>query len=333
MPPRKSLKTFIKILSAPLVGVVHACSPLGDPVDIEKSDNHYYDKKKTDIRYSPMGNWFELGNAPMHADVASFEVLNRFIGRDMNRAYFKEDAIPSDQIDLNSFYVKEGNVMADLGFDRSHVYVFTKIYGTRKKSPLVTIVKGADPKTFARTDWDWAHDGKHHFYRHRLLGVDYQSFRVLSESFSKDKDSAYFQRSGFFRAINADVDSFEVLHKYYYARDKDHVFHAVFKERETDPQLLEIPVNNNEQVQLLSEAYIRVGTQIYCGATPLELNTEAAEVVGTYYIKDDTRVYYQNRLLVDADAQTFGTIGDHGIGDKNGPFRAGERFRKEKSNP
>lgn len=332
MIPKLTMKTFFKILCAPLLWLVQACSPLGDSVDEEKSDNHYYNKKKTDIRYSPMGNWFELGNSPMHADVESFEVLTRFISRDKNRAYFKEDAIDSERIDLNSFFVKKGDKMTDMGFDKSQVYVFKKVYGNQKKSPHITVVEGADPVTYTRTDWDWANDGKNHFYRNQLVSVDFDSFRNLTESFSKDKDSTYYHRSGFFRAIDADVNSFKVLHKYYYAQDKHHVFYAVFVEEETDPQLIQIPIKPDEKVTLLNEAYIQVGRQIYAGATPLPLNTESAEVIGTHYIKDKTSVYYQDRLLEDADAETFGPIGEYQIGDKNGPFRAGERLEKEKSN-
>lgn len=332
MTPRLTMKTFFKILFAPLLWLVHACSPLGNPVDEKKSDNHYYNKKKTDIRYSPMGNWFELGNSPMHADVESFEVLTRFIGRDKNQAYFKEDAIDPSRIDLSSFFVKANDKMDDIGFDKSHVYVFTKVYGTQKESPKITIVEGADPKTYERTDWDWANDGKNHFYRNQLISVDFNSFRPLSESFSKDKDSAYFQRSGFFRAIKADVESFKVLHKYYYAQDKHHVFYAAFAEQETDPELLLVPIKEGEKVTLLNEAYIQIGNRIYFGATPLPLNVESIEILSTYYIKDEDKVYYQDHLLEDADAETFGPIGEYQIGDKNGPFRAGERLEKEKSN-
>lgn len=332
MMPRFTMKTFIKILFAPLLWLLHACSPLGNPVDEEKSDNHYYNNKKTDIRYSPMGNWFELGNAPMHADVESFEVLTRFISRDKNRAYFKEDAFGSDQVDLGSFFVKEGGKMADIGFDKSQVYVFTKVYGTQKKSPKITIVEGADPETYVRTDWDWANDGKNHFYRNQLISVDFDSFQTLSESFSKDRDSAYFQRNGFFSAIDADVKSFKVLHKYYYAQDKHHVFYAVFAEQETDPELRQIPIKDDEKVALLNEAFIQIGNQIYFGTTPLQLDAAFTEILSTYYIKDKSKVYYQDRLLEDADAETFGPIGKYQIGDKNGPFRAGERLEKEKSN-
>lgn len=333
MLPRFNMKIALKILFAPLLWLLHACSPLGNPVDEEKSDNHYYNKQKTDIRFSRMGNWFELGNSPMNADVESFEVLNKNFAKDKDQVYYEANAVEKGAVDLGSFHVKDNKYMTWVGLDKNQVYTFEKVYGKSNEGTKSFPVEGADPKTYTHTDWDWAHDGKNHFYRFQMISVDFKSFQNLTESFSTDKDSVYFHRSGFFRSIKADVESFEVLHKNYFARDKNNVYYAVFVPNETETQLLEIPIKNQEKVALLNEAYVKVGNQVYYGATPIDLHSEFAEVLSTYYIKDKLKVYYQDRLLADADAESFGLIGEFQIGDKNGPFRAGERIEKEQSKP
>lgn len=327
------MKTVFKILIAPLLWVLQSCSPLGEPVNEEKSNNHYYNKKKSDIHYSPMGNWFELGNSPMNADVGSFEVLTRFLGKDENRIYFMEDPVAPGKIDLATFYTKEGDFMADVGFDANQVYVFEKTYGTQDPHAKLDVIAQADPKTYRRNDINWAQDKANRFYRNQLVAVDYASFKNLSDSFSKDKDRAYYHHGAFFDTLPANVSSFEVLHKYYYARDKDHVFHLHFERNNSGPELVKAPIGEGEDVELLNEVYLRIGRQLYHGLKPLDLDLSSMEIVGTYYIKDTKKVYYQGRYLPDADAASFGEIGEYQIGDKNGPYRSGERFDPPKSNP
>ena len=61
-------------------------------VDEDKSDSYYYSYDKQQIRYSPMGNWFELGNTLIEgADVETFEVLARDFAKDKNNIYFSKD--------------------------------------------------------------------------------------------------------------------------------------------------------------------------------------------------------------------------------------------------
>ena len=76
------MKALFRILFAPLIWLAQACSPLGNHVEKDVSDSFYYNKSKTDVIYSPMGNWFELESTKIGADVESFKVLGRHLAKD-----------------------------------------------------------------------------------------------------------------------------------------------------------------------------------------------------------------------------------------------------------
>lgn len=323
------MKTFLKILFAPLLWLVNACSPLGNPVDEEKSNNHYYNKKKTDIQFSRMGNWFELGNSPMNADVESFEVLTNLISKDKNRAYFMDDPIEPNLIDMNNFYIKEGPMMTNIGFNKKHVFIFEKAYGVKAKSPEIITIENANPTTYVRTEWDWASDDKNHFYRNQLIRADFDSFENINRTFSKDQQYVYVHYNKHFEIIDADVSNFKVLDEGYFAMDDLHVFSMTYTEDiEKGTKLVSIPKTAGEEVLLLNTVYLKIGSRIFYRGTHLaDLNSEHIEIIKEYYIKDDHQVYYQNKKLTDVDPTTFGKKGKWDIGDKDGLFREGVRVK------
>lgn len=328
MIPRLTMKTFFKILFAPLLWLVHACSPLGNPVDEEKSDNHYYNKKKTDIRYSRMGNWFELGNSPMNADVESFEVLNRNFAKDKDHVYYEANAIEKGGVDLASFHIKDNEYMSWVGFDKNHAYTFEKVYGKSKKGVKAFIIEGADPKAYTHTDWDWANDGKNHFYRFKIIPADYETFEIINESFSKDKNTIFHQSTYDLTALPADLASFETLGEGPLAKDKSNVYCVSYKSSSKN-KLVTIPIYSGETIENLNDIYLKIGKSIYhWGELIEEIDAESFEIVSYHYGKDKNHVFYQGRIVQDADLATFGLIKESGIGDKNGRFREGERIGK-----
>ncbi len=322
------MKTFLKIVFAPLLWLINSCSPLGNPVDEKKSDSHYYNKQKSDINYSPMGNWFELANTPMNADVSSFKVLTRYLATDKHRAYFMQHPIAEGKVDLKTFHAKEGFYMSMIGLDRNHVYQFSKEYGAEIKSIVPVKIEGADPATYEAIDYLWAKDDENFFYRQQKVPVDYNSFETLGESFSRDKDSIYYHALSNFKSISADIGSFKILHERYYAMDRNTVFVNHYTGNEEDTHVIPIPIAPGETVRLLNEAYVQIGARIFYGAEPVDLDASTTEIIGTYYIKDHKKVFYQDQWLQDADPQSFSTIGDFNVGDKKGVFRGAERVSK-----
>ncbi len=328
MLPRLTMKTIFKILFAPLLWLVHSCSPLGDPVDEVKSNNHYFDKKKTDIRYSRMGNWFELGNSPMHANVESFEVLNGYFSKDKNYVYYEANSIEKGAVDLASFHVKDNEFMPFVGLDKNHAFTLEKVYGKSKKSVKAYIIEEADPKTYTHTDWDWAHDGKHHFYKFKMIPADYETFEIINKSFSKDKNKIFHQYSSDITPIGADLATFEILGKGPVAKDKSHVYCMSFKGN-TKNKLLNIPYSSGDTVANLNDIYLRIGTNIYhWGEQVNNADAESFEVVRHHYGKDKNHVFFKGQIVKDADVTSFGILEEGGVGDKDGPFREGKRKNK-----
>ena len=59
-------KTILKAAVVPFLCLLHACNPLGEPVNEILSRNHYYSPSKDDIIYSRDGNWLKYGKQRMH---------------------------------------------------------------------------------------------------------------------------------------------------------------------------------------------------------------------------------------------------------------------------
>ena len=112
---RPTMKSLFKTLFAPIIWLLQACNPLGQPVNEAISKNHFYNHPKSDIQYSTRGNWFELGHKTMNADVKSFEVFNNTIAKDKNRAYFESNAIIHPHLHLESFHGKPEVNMSNIG--------------------------------------------------------------------------------------------------------------------------------------------------------------------------------------------------------------------------
>ena len=133
---------------------VQACSPLGDPVNVAVSDNHFYNPDRSDILFCRMGNWFELGESSLNANVESFEVFNRLIAKDKDRIYFQSNPVRPSSIDLSSFYAKDNPDMYQIGFDKNHVYGFhmSRNWG---EDAEVTLIKRAAPNRYIQMRYEW----------------------------------------------------------------------------------------------------------------------------------------------------------------------------------
>lgn len=111
--------SILLILVVVLAGVslFVACNPFRGPVNKTLSDSYYYNRLKNAIHYSPMGNWFALGNTKMAANVETFEVLDRDFGKDKDKIYYKDKDI-THEADYATFRALDGK-----GYDKDHVYV------------------------------------------------------------------------------------------------------------------------------------------------------------------------------------------------------------------
>ena len=259
-------------------------------------------------------------------DVESFEVLNKYFGKDKNHVYYEANTIEKGAVDLASFHVKNNEYMPWVGLDKKHAYTFEKVYGKSKKGVKAIIIVGADPKTYTHTDWDWANDGKNRFYKFKMIPGDYETFEILNESFSKDKNTVFHQNGNNLNAIPADLATFETLGKGPIAKDKSNVYCMSYKDN-SENNLVTIALNTGDTVANLNDIYLKVGENIYhWGELVKEIDAESFEIVSYHYGKDKNHVFYRGLVLEDADAATFGILEKGGIGDKDGLFREGKRI-------
>ena len=196
------MKTILKIIFAPVIWLIQACNPLGNPVDQDISDSHFYNKKKTDVIYSPMGNWFELGKTPLNVDIESFQVLNNKFCKDKNHAYYLAAVIEHQKIDVASFTAKTDDWMWHIGLDKEHVYYLERDFKEGETIAKTMLIEGADPNTYKKLDENFAKDDQHYFFDNKMIDVDYASFKKVNKTFYTDKKEAYYFTYQLFKSFS-----------------------------------------------------------------------------------------------------------------------------------
>lgn len=326
------IKSLFRMLIAPIVWLIQACSPLGKPVNPEISDSHFYNNAKTDIIYSSMGNWFELGKNPLNADAESFKVFNRQIGKDKYFAYYQSFKVEYDGLDLASFHAKTDDWMWHLGLDNNNVYLFEKDIIDSQYHLITKVVEKADPATFQQVDADWGKDKQTHFYRYRPLEVDYGSFQLLNNYFAFDKDSAYFHFQGRFESFQADRASFEKVDDIY-AKDGDNLYMFLgYLRKEEVGKLIALPYTDFSKVKVIDENHLRIDDKVYYKAQWIrDIVANEAQPLDSYYIKDQTNVFYLGQIIEGAHAPTFRyDKNSYSYKDKNNKYREGKVWNDEK---
>ena len=323
------MKSFLKILFAPLLSILQGCNPLGNAFDEEVSENHYYNNSRTDVIYSPMGNWFELGKAEMGVDMKSFKVLNSVLSKDKDHVYYESYTIKDRDIDIPSFQAKANGYMTNYGFDKNNVYFLETDYKDGEGYAISTIIQEADPESFQKIDHDWGKDASNYFYRNKVIEVDYSTFRNLHNYFSKDDSTVYMHYNGSFMKISASAPTFTIVDTSDYAYDKNNLYHPSFEKDDANGiQLLTIEHDDIDKIKLYNKHYLLSGGNIYYRGLMIEGATRTSfEVISDRYAKDETTVFFEEKKVEGADVKTF-KISDDGliVYDKHGNYRDGKLF-------
>ncbi|WP_299009784.1 DKNYY domain-containing protein [uncultured Tenacibaculum sp.] len=312
--------------------IAQACSPFAGPVDKSISDSYYYSKSKKEIRYSPMGNWFSLGNTNLNADVKSFKVLGRDFGKDKNHLYFRTNII-DNEVDVATFYVHEDDYTC---FDKDHVYIainympqeIDKI--NQEKKHLWKVAK-ANPKTFQKIDQDWAKDDKHYFYNYVPVNVDYDSFKVLNKSFAKDKNQVYLLKS-YELLVATTIDpttSKKINDRYIVDKNGVHDFQEYKNGKKVD-SLTSIPYQNIDNLVILDDKYLLFDSNvIYDGVKIENADVSSFNVIQFHYAKDKNHVFYFGEVIEGADPETFSIFEtSYYSKDKNHVFAYGKLLKE-----
>ena len=120
------------------------------------------------------------------------------------------------------------------------------------------------------------------------LPYDPQTYEVINQLYSKDKNNIYFRGK---KISGADKDTFEKIDKYNYSKDKNNIYY------------------NDKKIEGADK-------------NTFELTYDFGSVVNGYYSKDKNNVYYENKKLKGIDVKTFKKISrlvdNFLIEDKNG---------------
>ncbi len=259
---------------------------------------------------------YKEGKVILSANGADFieikEISGRVYHKDKKNVYLKgvkiEGADPETFLVIDHEYSK----------DKKNAYYEGKNIGER------------DYKTFVRLNWqDYTKDKNHvYFENEEIKGIDKESFEVVDSPYSKDKNYMYYRTE---RVDNVDIESFEIIEdsRFYdndYYKDKNHVF---FRGKSLDE------VNPNEFKRLGKYTYFYSdGAHLYYSGNKMDHIDYKTFVIydGISYSKDKNHVYYKDRILEDADPDTFreakGKNGGRYIVDKNYVYDNGGNIDK-----
>ncbi len=147
-----------------------------------------------------------------------------------------------------------------------------------------------DPQTYEVINQLYSKDKNNIYYSDRkIIGVDLPTFQRIDEHiYSKDKNNIYFRGK---KISGADKDTFEKIDKYNYSKDKNNIYY------------------NDKKIEGVDK-------------NTFELTYDFGSVVNEYYSKDKNNVYYENKKLKGIDVKTFKKISrlvdNFLIEDKNG---------------
>ena len=222
--------------------------------------------------------------------------------KDANTAFFEliHDEMPGDEC-------VNGNIWAK---DKLHVWYKNKI------------LPGAHPETFTLLENGYAKDKEHaYFYDQLLVNVDISSFEVLTYFFAKDRNIIFSHGKEVFGV--EDKKSFEIIDGWF-SKDSTGVYFN------NDTVLLKLPDSDPKSFrcydldlsgQLSSLKYYTDKKNVYFTDTDknageedflyvFDAFTESFEVLAEkYYSKDNFNIYYKNKIIENADAASFETLG------------------------
>lgn len=240
------------------------------------------------------------------ADPTSFYVLNEDYAADSQHVWFNELIIPG--ADPKTFVAPDDNDA--LGHDAYDYYMGAE--------PLYV----ADISTFRQINNIWAIYSRNVYYLNvegfsedKAVPIgDYHTFRTLNKYYAADDKCVYYENN---ILEGADPKSFTILEgEYHYAKDKNRVYYKAYGSPIRDLTAL----RHKNMEEGLWNAFHTDGKTVYNPKLlPMPLGTDFATIyrVEPYRVwyADKTHVYYENRLLPEANPRTFKVFSAHYISE------------------
>ncbi|MBY6190626.1 DKNYY domain-containing protein [Microbulbifer agarilyticus] len=225
-----------------------------------------------------------------------------------NLKHMKQIIIPSEDL------VKEMKPSSE--YDEENPY---KQYASNGKNIYFNeedILEGADPETFLFYLGGFAKDKKYCWNgAQRISGADPSSFHALSNTFYKDKNHVYYLMGSLKEADSSTFEACDegrkinygcnLLTPYGYGKDANNVFYYDFQGKAKIVR----KANPQNFVSLNDGVFGKDDDFVFCGASVLQkVEVESWEKLGGYYSKDKRNVFYYNRIIKEADRDTFEVV-------------------------
>ena len=223
-------------------------------------------------------------------DKATFQEIDASYSKDKNGVYVIENRIWKKLEGLDPVTFEIINISGSARRylkDKNGIYsIIYSMAGDRDN--LVLEKLPYDPQTYEVINQLYSKDKNNIYYSDRkIIGADLSTFQIGSDGFSKDKNNIYF---GGKRILGIDKDTVKII-ELPYIEDKNNVYYGNKKIEGADKNTFEL---------------------IY----------DFGSVVNGYYSKDKNNVYYENKKLKGIDVKTFKKISrlvdNFLIEDKNG---------------
>ena len=219
-------------------------------------------------------------------DKATFQEIDAVYAKDKNGVYVWENRgwKKLEGIDPITF-----QIINISGSARRYLKDKNGIYNIDGDSDNLVLEKlPYDPQTYEVINQLYSKDKNNIYYSNRkIIGADLPTFQIGSDGFSKDKNNIYF---GGRKILGVDRDTIKII-ELPYIKDKNNVYYG------------------NKKIEGADK-------------NTFELTYDFGSVVNGYYSKDKNNVYYENKKLKGIDVKTFKKISrlvdNFLIEDKNG---------------
>ncbi|MGB0777408.1 MAG: DKNYY domain-containing protein [Flavobacteriaceae bacterium] len=266
-------------------------------VNPEVSDS-YFVSVFGKITYLPKGNWFELRAQECNADVNSFQVLSQTVAKDKTHVYV-EGLIQND-IDVHQFVFKK-NVFRD------NNYVYSLGRGILIPVPV------ENPETFEylANSKKWAKDSDHYYHIYKKQNVDFDSFKIINDFFTYDKDSIYVYLNKRLSGFDRQTDTIARINRFYI-----HDSQTVYYLNTYSDTINQIKFDHILKTEQISGLHIRINDQIIYKEKVIKkgiLDVASFETIGGLhnekYSKDKNNVYFEDNIIPNADPLSFKVLG------------------------
>ena len=219
-------------------------------------------------------------------DKATFQEIDAVYAKDKNGVYVWENRgwKKLEGIDPITF-----QIINISGSARRYLKDKNGIYNIDGDSDNLVLEKlPYDPQTYEVINQLYSKDKNNIYYSNRkIIGADLPTFQIGSDGFSKDKNNIYLEGK---KILGVDRDTIKII-ELPYIKDKNNVYYG------------------NKKIEGADK-------------NTFELTYDFKSVVNGYYSKDKNNVYYENKKLKGIDVKTFKKISrlvdNFLIEDKNG---------------